>query len=118
MPAYGPVPAGIIYCCKDQTGSVQDFARDPFQVITGHQMVLPPAEGPFDAVMEAAFSVRVGIDDLLRAVFLGDIRESALLFQNVRRWIVQEENEFPETVRLCLFKGGAETSQFPGNQLL
>lgn len=46
--------------------------------------------------MEALLAVAVRVDDLLGAVFLGDVGEGALLLEDVRRRIVQEQDELLE----------------------
>ena len=81
-------------------------------------MVLTAAEDTFYAVPEPAFSVAVGIDHMLRSVFFSHIRKSAPLFKDAGGRIMQEHDEFSETIRLCQFKGSAKPDQFPGNQFL
>ena len=76
----------------------------PVQKISGNKAVCPSPELSLYTVVEPALSVAVRVDYLLRPVFLSHICENTALLQYVRWGIVQEHDEFPESVRLCQFK--------------
>ena len=84
-----------IFPCNDPAVQIfqqllQNLHRLPAKVIPGYQTIYASTVLSLDTVMEPAFSMAVGIDHLLRSVFLRHIRKAAAFFHDADRRIVQE----------------------------